>query len=113
MYIHKKSPLLFGRGLGENYFFFPFFAGDFTPRGTGFAGVVFFAEAGLDARLRFEAEGLAEVAVFFLLADAFNFALRSDFESGSVLREAEAGVTLGFEAGCGGGIFFAASCQFG
>lgn len=73
------------------YFFFPFFV---TPRGAGFEGVVFFVEAGLVARLRFEAEGLIDAAAFFLLEDFFKFPLRSDFESGSVLREAEAGVTL-------------------
>lgn len=95
------------------YFFLPFFTGDFTPRGAGFEGVVFFAEAGLEGRFRLEAEGLADVAAVFLLVDFFKLALRSDFESGSVLREAVAGVALELEAGCGGGIFLAASCQFG
>ncbi|HCB02384.1 MAG TPA: hypothetical protein DEP19_08385 [Anaerolineae bacterium] len=81
-----------------------------TPRGAGLEGVVFLAAEGLDARFLFEAEGLALVAALpALLADFFNFDLRSDFGSGSVLREAEAGVTLGL----GGGIFLAASCQFG
>ena len=95
------------------YFFLPFFVGDFTPRGAGFEGVVFLAEAGLVARLRLEAEGLADAAAVFLLADFFKLPLRSVFASGSVLREAVAGVALGLEAGCGGGIFFTASCQFG
>ncbi|MBL8049854.1 MAG: hypothetical protein JNM46_01410 [Anaerolineales bacterium] len=95
------------------YYFLPFLAGDFTPRGAGFEGVVLFAEAGLEGRLRLEADGLADVAAVFLLVDVFNAVLRSDFESGSVLREAVAGVTLELEAGCGGGIFLAASCQFG
>jgi hypothetical protein len=75
--------------------------------------VVFFAEAGLEGRFRLEAEGFAEVAAFFLLADTFNFEFNNALGKGSVLREAEAGVPVGFEAGAGGGIFFAASCQFG
>jgi hypothetical protein len=84
-----------------------------TPRGAGLEGVVFLAVEGLEARFLFDAEGFAEVAALFLLADAFNFDFNNPLGKGSVLREAEAGVTVGFEAGAGGGIFFAASCQFG
>ena len=94
----------------------PFLAEDLTPLGAvfdGFTGTLFFEEVGLVARFRLEAEGLALVAADFLLPAVFKLALRSDFERGSVLREAEAGVELVLEAGDGGGIFFAASCQFG
>jgi hypothetical protein len=95
----------------NDYFFF--FAGDLTPRGAGLEGFVFLAVEGLDARFLLEAEGFAEVAAFFLLADFFNFDFNNPLGKGSVLREAEAGVTVGFEAGAGGGIFFTASCQLG
>lgn len=104
---------LYPRNDVNSYFFF--FAVDLTPRGAGLEGVVFLAaEEGLEARFLLEAEGLALVAALpALLADFFNLDLRSDFGSGSVLREAEAGVTVEVEAGAGGGIFFAASCQLG
>ena len=77
------------------------------------AGVVFFAEAGLEARLRLEAEGLAEVAADFLLSEVFNFDFNNALGKGSVFKEAVAGFGSDDEAGAGGGMFFAASCQFG
>ena len=48
-------------------------------------GVVFLAVAGLEARCRFEADGLAVAAVFFLVDAVFTPALLSALGSGSVL----------------------------
>jgi hypothetical protein len=79
----------------------------------GFSGTLFFAEAGFEARFLLDAEGLADVAADFLLVEVFSAALRRDLESGSVFNEAEAGFGSAFEADVGGGIFLAASCQFG
>ena len=101
----------------ENYFFFPFLVGDLTAFGgldfDGFNGTLFFAEAGFEERFLFDDEGLAEVAADFLLVAVLTAALRRDFGRGSVFEEAEAGFRSALEAGAGGGIFFAASCQFG
>ncbi|MBI2331035.1 MAG: hypothetical protein HYU84_02480 [Chloroflexi bacterium] len=73
-------------------------------------GVVFLAVAGLEARCRFEADGLAAVAVVFLVAAVFTAALLTAFDSGSVFKEAEAGTAsaTGMDAIC-----LAASRQFG
>lgn len=78
----------------------------------GFNGTLFFAEAGFEARFLLDAEGLADDADFLLVA-VFSVALRRDLERGSVFKEAEAGFGSALEAEVGGGIFFAASCQFG
>jgi hypothetical protein len=90
--------------------------GDLTAFGgldfDGFNGTLFFAEAGFEARFLLDAEGLAEEADF-LLVEVLSAALRRDLESGSVFKEAEAGFGSAVEAVVGGGMFFAASCQFG
>lgn len=100
----------------EIYFFFPFLVEDLTPFGAvleGFNGTLFFAETGLDERFLLDAEGFAEVAADFLLLAVLSAALRRDLGRGSVFKEVVAGFGSTLEAEVGGGIFFAASCQFG
>lgn len=101
----------------EIYFFFPLLVEDLTPFGgldfDGFNGTLFLAEAGLEDRFLFDDEGFAEVAADFLLVEVFSAALRRDLERGSVFKEVVAGFGSALEAEVGGGIFFAASCQFG
>ena len=73
-------------------------------------GVVFFADEGLEARCRLEADGLAAVAAFFLVA-VLSPALAA-LDSGSVFEEAEA-ATGSAEAAGWGALCFGASFQFG
>lgn len=91
------------------YFFFVPFEEGFAFEGAGFAaGVVFFADAGLDARCRFEEDGLAFAALVFFVVAVLTVALFNARGRGSVFRAAEAATSAGAEAAC-----LAASRQFG
>ena len=72
-------------------------------------GVVFFADAGFEARCLLEADGLALAAVVFFVAAVFTAALFKDFGRGSVFSAAEADTVSAGAAG----ICLAASRQFG
>lgn len=92
------------------YFFLSFEEGLLVLEGAVLEGVVFFAEAGLDARWRLAAAGLAlSAAVFFSAAD-FN-AARAALGRGSVFNEADA--ETGWAAVWAGIPCLAASRQFG
>jgi hypothetical protein len=87
---------------------FGFDAGFLDFEDTAFgAGVIFFADDGLDARLRLEAETLAPAAEVFFDAAVFTTAFFRDRGRGSVFTAAEAGAA-GMDAIC-----LAASRQLG
>lgn len=75
-------------------------------------GVVFFADVGFEARCRLGASVFVDAAVFFVAAD-FKAGALTDFERGSVLREAEAGRASLRSAAAADACCLAASRQFG
>lgn len=97
------------------YFFLSFEAGFVLFvgfEGEVLEGVVFFAEAGFEARGFLAADGFTVSAAVFFVDAVFTTAFLADLGRGSVLREAEARtgslVSAGAEACC-----LAASRQFG
>lgn len=104
------------RGKAAYFFFVPGFDAGFEAGFLGFAelpfgaGAFFLADAGFEARFRFDADTLALAAEVFLEAAVFTTAFFKDRGSGSVFIAAEADTDSPADAA---GICLAASRQFG
>lgn len=115
---HKKARRVCNTPAGRGfewvrYFFLSFEEGLLVLEGEALDGVVFLAEAGLEARCLLDADGFAFSAAVFFTAAVFNAADLTALVRGSVFRLAEAdgnssGSAAGMDACC-----LAASRQLG